>query len=31
MKKASTIKEIYNIFDPQSYLKQDTKDYYIDI
>jgi hypothetical protein len=31
MKKASTIKEIFNIFDPQSYLKQDTKDYYIDI
>ena len=31
MKKASTIKEIFNIFDPQSYLKQDTKNYYIDI
>jgi len=31
MKKASTIKEIFNIFDPQSYLKQDTKDYYIGI
>lgn len=31
MKKASTIKEIFNIFDPQSYLKQDTKDYYINI
>lgn len=31
MKKASTIRDIYNIFDPQSYLKQDTKNYYIDI
>ncbi len=31
MKKASSIKDIFNIFDPQSYLKQDTKDYYIDI
>ena len=31
MKKASTIKEIFNIFDPQSYLQQDTKDYYINV
>ncbi|MFA9372798.1 MAG: hypothetical protein ACERKK_01455 [Poseidonibacter sp.] len=31
MKKASSIKEIFNIFDPQSYLQQDTKDYYIDV
>jgi Cdc6-like AAA superfamily ATPase len=28
MKKASTIKEIFNIFDPQKYLEYDTKDYY---
>ena len=31
MKKASTIKEIFNIFDPQKYLEQDTKNYYVDI
>lgn len=31
MKKASSIKEIFNIFDPQKYLQEDTKDYYIDI
>ena len=31
MKKASTIREIYNIFDPQKYLQVDTKDYYVDI
>ncbi len=31
MKKASTIKEIFNIFDPQKYLEQNTKSYYVDI
>lgn len=31
MKKASTIKDIYNIFNPQKYLQEDTQDYYIDI
>ena len=31
MKKASSIKEIFNIFDPQKYLTEDTKDYYVDI
>lgn len=31
MKKASNIKEIYNIFDPQRYLEESTKDYYVNI
>jgi len=31
VKKASNIKDIFNIFDPQQYLQQDTKDYYINI
>ncbi|MEA3512501.1 MAG: hypothetical protein U9R37_02770 [Campylobacterota bacterium] len=31
MKKANTIKEIYNIFDPQQYLNTTTKDYYINV
>jgi Cdc6-like AAA superfamily ATPase len=31
MKKATKIKEIYNIFDPQRYLEEETKDYYVDI
>lgn len=31
MKKASTIRDIFNIFDPQTYLQKDTQDYYIDI
>ena len=31
MKKANTIKEIYNIFDPQQYLNSTTKDYYVSV
>ncbi|PHR54509.1 MAG: hypothetical protein COA44_12805 [Arcobacter sp.] len=31
MRQASSIKDIYNIFDPQTYLEKDTKDYYVDI
>jgi len=31
MKKANTIKEIYNIFDPQQYLNSTTKDYYVNV
>lgn len=31
MKKASTLKEVFNIFNPQKYLQYDTKDYYINV
>ena len=31
MKKAESIKEIFNIFNPQKYLQEDTKEYYQDI
>ncbi len=31
MKKAETLKDVFNIFNPQKYLQQDTKEFYVDV
>ena len=31
MQKAETLRQVYNVFNPQKYLQQDTKEFYVDI
>ena len=31
MKKAETLEDVFNIFNPQKYLQQDTKEFYVDV